>query len=371
MANQSGDNISLSAPASPPKHILESAPGLTTEAKAVPDERLTTGPNYVTGVKLAVFVAAVALASFLVLLDIMIVSTAIPRITDTFHSLNDIGCSAPQLLTGRFYKYLNTKWTFMIFFIVFEIGSALCGAAVSSPMFIVGRFVAGFGAAGISNGSVNIVSNCAPLEKRPALIGLLIGFSLLGLVVGPLVGGAFTSLTTWRWCFYVNLPAGGVAAIPILFLNIPGDAGKPKLSTVVSKLYLYFDLTGFFLIAPAVLQLLLALQFGGHTYPWNSSQVIGLFVGSFATAVVWFFWNRYRGEDAMLPYSLVRRGDVLASGMYTALFMSAIFGATYFLPIYFQAVNGASAKLSAVYLLPMILAQLFTAVAAGGAGKFH
>ncbi|KAK7979953.1 hypothetical protein PG989_012410 [Apiospora arundinis] len=334
-------------------------------------------PNreYVTGVKLGVIVAAVAFASFLMLLDTMIISTAIPRITDEFHSLVDVGwyasayqfgSAAPQPLTGRIYKYFNTKWTFLAFFAVFELGSVLCGAAVSSPMFIIGRFVAGFGAAGISTGSITIVSCCAPLEKRPALIGLTMGFNLLGLVVGPLVGGAFTSYTTWRWCFYVNLPAGGLAALAILLLHIPEEEVKPKASTLLPRLHHHLDLIGFVLFAPAVLMLLLALQFGGQAYPWKSSQVIGLFCGAGATAIVWFFWNRHRGDEAMMPHSMISRRDVLASGIYEAFLMSAVFGAVYYLPLYFQAVNGASAMLSAVYLLPMILAQLFVAGAAGG-----
>ncbi|KAK8024998.1 Efflux pump [Apiospora arundinis] len=343
-----------------------------------PDEKMespVSSCEYVTGIKLGVIVAAVAFASFLMLLDTMIISTAIPRITDEFHSLVDVGwyasayqfgSAAPQPLTGRIYKYFNTKWTFLAFFAVFELGSILCGSAVSSPMFIVGRFVAGFGAAGISTGSITIVSCCAPLEKRPALIGLTMGFNLLGLVVGPLVGGAFTSYTTWRWCFYINLPAGGLAALAILLLNIPEEEVKPSARSLLPRLHHHLDLIGFVLFAPAVLMLLLGLQFGGQAYPWKSSQVIGLFCGAGATAIVWFFWNRHRGDDAMMPHSMIRRRDVLCSGIYVALLMSAVFGAVYYLPLYFQAVNGASAMLSAVYLLPMILAQLFVAGAAGG-----
>ncbi|KAH9890828.1 major facilitator superfamily domain-containing protein [Xylariomycetidae sp. FL2044] len=386
MTTQSTDSVSLSATASEPKPCPPPAhdaaarpPSADIKMDSSPDSAGLTQPaqeEYVTGAKLAVIVAAVAFASFLILLDTMIVSTAIPSITDTFHSLGDIGwyasayqfgTAAPQLLTGRIYTYFSTKWTFLVFFGIFEIGSALCGAAVSSPMFIVGRFVAGFGAAGIRNGAINIVSRYAPLHKRPTLIGLLMGISLLGLAIGPLIGGAFTSYTTWRWCFYINLPAGGLAAIAIIFLRLQGEAEKPGPWSLLPKLHRYLDLLGFFLLAPASLQLLLALQFGGVNYPWNSSQVIGLFVGSFATAVVWFLWNRRQGDDALIPRALISRGSVLASGLHTALLMSAVYGAIYFLPLYFQAVNGASALLSAVYLLPMILAQTFTAGAAGAA----
>ncbi|KAI0173481.1 MFS general substrate transporter [Hypoxylon sp. FL1284] len=382
MLGRSLDRVSVPATASssaPDSLVaagLSTQPGEDDKAMLAPEDERMLGPEYQAGVKLAVIVAALAFASFLMLLDNMIVSTAIPSITDAFHSVPDIGwygsayqfgTAAPQLLTGRIYKFFNTKWTFLVFFAVFEIGSVLCGAAVSSSMFIVGRFVAGFGAAGIRTGSLNIVSSCAPLEKRPPLIGLLMGFSLLGLVAGPLIGGAFTSYTTWRWCFYVNLPAGGLSALAIVFLHLPEESDKPKARSLLPKLHYHLDIAGFILNAAAVLQLLLALQFGGQAYPWKSSQVIGLFCGAFATFVVWCFWNRYRGEDALLPRVLFSRGNVLAAGLYYALLMSALYGAVYFLPIYFQAANGATAILSAVYLLPMILAQTFAAAAAGGA----
>ncbi|KAI1204467.1 MFS general substrate transporter [Annulohypoxylon truncatum] len=306
----------------------------------------------------------------------MIVSTAIPRITNEFHSLADVGwyasayqfgSAAPQPLTGRIYKYFNTKRAFLVFFAVFEIGSIICGAAISSPMFIVGRFIAGFGNAGIATGAIAIISNCAPLQKRPMLIGLTMGFNLLGLVLGPLIGGAFTSYSTWRWCFYVNVPVGAAAILAIAFLHTPEESIKPKARTLLLKLHQHLDLVGFFLFAPAVLQLLLALQFGGQAYPWSSSQVIGLFCGAAATAVVWFFWNLSRRDDAMLPLAMISQKNVLASGIYIAFLMSAVFGAIYYLPIYFQAVKGASAMLSAVYLLPMIVSQLITAAMAGAA----
>lgn len=71
----------------------------------------------------------------------------------------------------------------------------------------------------------------------------------------------------------------------------------------------------------------------------------------------------------MMPYSIIRRKEVLFSGVYEIFLMSALYGGIYYLPIYFQAVNGASTMMSGVYLLPMILFQLFAAAAAGGASK--
>lgn len=147
---------------------------------------------------------------------------------------------------------------------------------------------------------------------------------------------------------------------------------KPKALSLLPRLHHHLDLVGFVLFAPAIVQLLLAFQFGGgRAYPWKSSQVIGLFVGAAATFAVWALWNRHRGEDAMIPLALLRHRNVLASALYNACQTSALYAAIYYLPIWFQAVKGASPVMSGVYLLPLILFQLLFASASGGVGKLR
>ncbi|PSS25083.1 hypothetical protein M430DRAFT_96323 [Amorphotheca resinae ATCC 22711] len=360
------DTKAISPDVQPPTEDIQSNP--------IEKNPQDDGVEYLTGLKLAVVVASVALSCFLMLLDNLIVSTAIPRITDRFHSLPDIGwyasaymfgSAAPQLLTGKIYTHFNTKWTYLTFFSIFELGSLLCGAAASSSMFIVGRAVAGFGAAGIIIGALTIISSCVAKERRPALLGMTMGFNQLGLVAGPLIGGAITSYSNWRWCFYINLPVGAVAAVAIILLRIPQQTVKPPAMTVLRQLHHKLDLIGFVLFAPAVLQLLLALQYGGNQFLWNSSRVIGLFCGSAATFVVWFLWNWRKGNGALLPPAMVGRTAVWTSGVYQGLLMSANYGGIYFLPVYFQAINNAGPMLSGVYLLPTILPQLVTAASSG------
>ncbi|KAK3329998.1 major facilitator superfamily domain-containing protein [Apodospora peruviana] len=323
--------------------------------------------EYVTGFKLAIIVASVALACFLMLVDTMVISTAIPRITDEFRSLTDVGwyasayqfgIAAPQPLIGKVYTHFSTKWTFLACFAVFELGSVLCGAALSSTMLIVGRAVAGLGAAGIINGAITIVSSCAPLEKRP--------IQQLGLVVGPLIGGALTSYSTWRWSFYINVPIGAVVALAITLLPIPEQTPKEPPLSVLPQLHHHLDLVGFVLFAPAVIQLLLALQYAGNQFPWNSSQVIGLFCGSAATCAVWFLWNGRKGDAALLPPAMVSRRTVWTAAVFNAFQMAAIYGVLYYLPIYFQAVKDTSPVLSGVYIMPTFLTQLLMAGISGG-----
>jgi hypothetical protein len=165
--------------------------------------------------------------------------------------------------------------------------------------------------------------------------------------------------------FYINLPIGAVVALAIAFIHIPEQTPKAKAFTILPELHHLLDFIGFLLFAPAVLQLLLALQFGGVQYAWRSSQVVGLFCGAAATFAVWLLWNGRKGDNALLPQSLITRRVVWVSGLFHGLFMSALFGAIYYLPIYFQAINGASAMKSGVYLLPIILPTMFMAGLAG------
>ncbi|KAK8021792.1 hypothetical protein PG990_006930 [Apiospora arundinis] len=312
-------------------------------------------PEYVTGIRLVLVITSAIVACFLMLVDTMVISTAIPRITDEFRSLADVGwyagvyqfgIAAPQPLVGKIYTHFKTKWTFLCFFLLFELGSLLCGAAINSPMLIIGRVIAGLGAAGIINGAITIVSSCAPLEKRPALMGLVMGIQQLGLVVGPLIGGAFTTYSTWRWSFYINLPIGCITVFLTIILRIPEQTPKKRALSVLPQLHHHLDLIGFALFAPAVIQLLLALQYGGNQYAWNSSQVIGLFCGAGATCIVW--------------------RTVWSAGMFNAFQMVGIYGLFYYLPIYFQSVYNATAILSGVYVIPFILPQLVAAGLTGG-----
>ena len=179
-----------------------------------------------------------------------VLATAIPQITNSFHNLADIGWYGSaylfttcgqyitmahrkvyrwlinfvgcQILYARFYMYFGVKWIFLAALFFFELGSLICAVAPNSSVFIFGRAVGGLGAAGLFSGAATAVSQVAPVELRPLLVGIIGGTYGFSSIAGPLVsrlcrflsskvlltslsiGGVLTDRTTWRWCFYIN-----------------------------------------------------------------------------------------------------------------------------------------------------------------------
>lgn len=257
------------------------------------------------------------------------------------------------------------KWGFLVAILIFEIGSLICAVAPSSTVLIVGRAIAGIGVAGIFSGAMVIISMTVPLQKRPAVFGAFGMVWGIASIAGPLLGGAFTDGITWRWCFYINLPIGGLSiAVLLLILRLPSKtefSGTPVLARIRQ-----LDLIGATLLVPAIICLLLALQWGGNKYPWSNSRIIGLFIGFGLMIILFSVSQIYLGEKATLPPHILKKRTVLSAILYALFFGGSFFLLVYYVPIYFQSVKGSSAMKSGIQLLPLMLATVVSSVAIGG-----
>lgn len=290
-----------------------------------------------------------------------------------------------QLLFGKFYTFFSIKYVFLIAIGIFELGSLVCGAAPNSIALILGRAIAGLGSAGIFSGALIIVAHSVPLAKRPIYSGLIGAMYGIASVAGPLLGGAFTDkgeqnaslkryfhkipeltcyIATWRWCFYINLPIGAITmVIIVIFFKAPDRAAVENLG--FKARIKEFDIYGTALFIPAIVTLLLALQWGGTKYAWDAWRIILLFC-FFGILIIGFiaiqFWKQ---DTATIPPKMMKQRSMWAAALFSFCIGSSFLLLIYFLPIWFQAVKGASAVKSGIMNLPMILTLVIASILAG------
>ncbi|KAL2285800.1 hypothetical protein FJTKL_07520 [Diaporthe vaccinii] len=334
----------------------------------------TDDPNEVRGGKLIMINASLCLCTLLVGLDFTLIATAIPRITSEFNSIQDVGwygaafqlalCAA-QPLAGKAFTLFSKKLSYLVYLAVFEIGSLVCALAPSSAALIAGRAIAGLGASGMFAGGFAVQAAIIPLHKRAIWIGIISATFSVASIVGPVIGGALTEHSTWRWCFYINLPIGAFASgVFTLFVHIKTTRSErvPILSRIKG-----LDLLGFSLFSGFMIMLLLALQWGGVAYAWNSSTIVGLLVGSVVVLGLFIPWQLHMQDNALIPPRLFRAHRNVGLLCAQSFFVNGPFQVIiYWLPIWFQAVRGDTPTESGVNYLPTVISDAVMALLGTG-----
>ncbi|MCC2268130.1 MFS transporter [Streptomyces sp. CT1-17] len=306
-----------------------------------------------------VVLLALMIAMMLAMLDNMIIGTAMPTIVGELGGLEHLSwvvtaytlaTAASTPLWGKLGDLYGRKGTFMASIVIFLVGSALSGMAQDMGQLIGFRAVQGLGAGGLMVGVMAIIGDLIPPRERGKYQGMMAGVMALAMIGGPLVGGTITDHWGWRWSFYINLPLGAVALVAIsAVLHLPKKRSQARI-----------DYLGAALLTVGITAIVLVTTWGGTEYAWSSARIMEL-IGIGVAALVGFVFWQTRAAEPIVPLHIFRsRNFTLMSGIGFVMF-----GATLFLPLYQQSVQGASATNSGLLLLPMLSAMLVTSMVAG------
>ena len=308
----------------------------------------------------------VMLALFLSSLDQTIVATAMPRIVADLQGFDRytlvttaylVASTTVVPVVGRLTDLYGRKGFYIAGLVIFLVGSVLSGFSQSMTQLIVFRAVQGFGGGMIMANSFIVIADLFPQSERGKYMGLISGVFGLSSVIGPTLGGFVTDSLSWHWIFFINIPLG----VPVILLfvkffpNLGATGRRPNL-----------DYLGVCTLVLGVVPLLLALSWGGVQYDWGSAQIIGLLAWA-ALMTALFIANEARASDPIIPLFIFRNPVVSISMLVVFLTGFGMFGGIIFVPLFFQAVLGASATSAGSFLTPMMLGVVGGAATSGQA----
>ncbi len=310
-----------------------------------------------------VIMGALMLAILLAALDQTIISTALPKIVSDLNGLNEYSWVATSyLLTsaistplyGKVSDMYGRKKIFLFSISVFLVGSVLCGLSQNMTQLILFRGIQGIGAGGLFTLVMAIIGDVVPPRDRGKYQGLFGGVFGVSSIAGPLLGGLITDHASWRWVFYINVPVGLLALFVIAtVLHLPVKKSPHKV-----------DYLGALFLSIAGISLLLGTEWGGDKYGWGSAQIIGLFIVSIVSAIL-FVWQEKRAKEPIIPLGLFKNSIFTTSTALAFLLGVVMFGALIFLPEYQQLIRGDSATKSGLMMLPFVAGMLVGSIASG------
>ena len=323
-------------------------------------EGIDDTPYSLRGLPLVGVVVALFLALLMAALDGTIVDTATPRIIGDLHGFSLyswlvtvylLASTTTIPLAGKLSDLLGRKWFLIGGVIVFLIGSALAGTSQTMVQLIIFRGVQGLGSGVLQTLALVLIADLFPPKERARWLGTFSAVIILASIIGPLAGGWITDHLGWRWIFYINIPLGLSALILfIVWLPTTLSMGTPlQLSWATLR---QIDVAGAATIVVGTICLLLGLTWGGQTYPWTSSLIIGLFVATVLLFLL-FFYVETHVQEPILPLDLFKSQVFSAGALLSLLLGMVLFSIIVYLPLFVQAVQGQSPTSSGAIMTPL------------------
>jgi EmrB/QacA subfamily drug resistance transporter len=303
-----------------------------------------------------------SLASFIVILDVMVVATALTTLrhhlgaslADLEWTVNAYTLSFAVLLmtAAALGNRLGRRRVFAAGLALFAVSSAACALAPDVAALIAARAVQGAGAATIMPMALALLNAAFPPARRGWAIGIYGGVTALAAVAGPVLGGAVTQGLGWQWIFWVNVPVA-LAAIPLVLTRISEATGSGGT----------LDLPGLALVTAAALGLVWGLV-QGNTAGWGSAEVIGPLAGGAGAGIAFAAWER-RAARPMLPMRLFRSSAFSAGNVAIFAINASLTGVIFLMPQFQQVVAGQDPLGAGLRLLPWGIAPFLIGPRAG------
>ena len=304
--------------------------------------------------------AGVMLSVFLGAMESTVVATAMPIVAGSLGGVEIyawvftaflLTSTVTMPLWGRLSDLYGRRSTLLTGLAVFLVGTTLSGLAADMTQLIVFRALQGLGAGSLMTVGMTIVADLFGLERRAKMQGYISGVWGLASLVGPLVGGVLTDHVSWRWVFYINLPFGLLAMVMIAsgLRGMPRPATKPVI-----------DYPGFALFTAGISGLLYGISVGGMRGFSSAASLGPIVVG--VVALVAFLFVEQRAPAPIVPLRLFRYRMLVAAVTTGFLSGMAMFGTLSFVPLFLQAVTGASATRAGLVLTPFVLSWVVMSI---------
>src|SRR5712691_10753904 len=301
-------------------------------------------------------------ALFMVTLDNLVVTTALPVIRRSLHSslaglewtVNAYTLTfAVLLLTGAALgDRFGRRRLFVIGMAIFTLGSVAAALAPSIGALVAARAVQGLGGAIVTPLTLTILSAAVPAERRGLVLGAWGGISGLAVAIGPLVGGAVVEGISWQWIFWLNVPIG-LALIPLAALRLRESRGPNDT----------LDLPGLGLASAGLLGIVWGLV-RGNQVGWASPEIVATLAGGAVVLALFVLWE-LRAPAPMLPLRFFRNRSFTAANVASLLMFFGMFGSIFLLAQFFQTVQGYSPLAAGLRILPWTAMPIFVAPIAG------
>src|SRR3954447_963283 len=306
--------------------------------------------------------AITSIALFMVALDNLVVTTALPVIRAELNSsLQELEWMvnaytltfAVLLLTGAALgDRFGRRRVFIAGLVIFTAGSALAALAPSSTVLIVARAIQGLGGAIVTPLTLTILSSAVSEQRRPLALGAWGGIGGLAIAIGPVVGGAIAQGVNWHWIFWLNVPIGIVAAILAYFRLEETYGPRARL-----------DIPGLALASTGLLGVVWATV-NGNERGWTDPTIVAAYVVGGILLLSFVAWE-LRTPQPMLPPSMFRNRGFTAANTASLLMYFGMFGSIFLLSQFFQVVQGVNPFEAGLRVLPWTAMPIIVAPIAG------